>query len=52
MFTAWSSIFMRGKLRAGETLLVHGGTSGVDRFENAAMAALFGQHPCCRLAEA
>ena len=29
MFTAWSSIFMRGKLRAGETLLVHGGTSGV-----------------------
>ena len=28
-FTVWSNVFMRGKLRAGETFLVHGGTSGI-----------------------
>jgi putative PIG3 family NAD(P)H quinone oxidoreductase len=28
-FTVWHNVFERGRLRAGETLLVHGGTSGI-----------------------
>ncbi len=28
-FTVWSNVFERGSLKAGETLLVHGGTSGI-----------------------
>jgi NADPH:quinone reductase len=28
-FTVWYNVFERGKLRAGETLLVHGGSSGI-----------------------
>ncbi|MDJ1158271.1 NAD(P)H-quinone oxidoreductase [Chelatococcus sp. SYSU_G07232] len=28
-FTVWSNVFERGRLSAGETLLVHGGTSGI-----------------------
>jgi len=28
-FTVWYNMFERGKLRAGETLLVHGGSSGI-----------------------
>jgi putative PIG3 family NAD(P)H quinone oxidoreductase len=28
-FTVWSNLFMRGRLVAGETLLVHGGASGI-----------------------
>lgn len=28
-FTVWTNVIMRGKLRAGQTLLVHGGTSGI-----------------------
>jgi NADPH:quinone reductase len=28
-FTVWSNVFDRAKLQAGETLLVHGGTSGI-----------------------
>jgi len=28
-FTVWSNVFGRGKLRAGESLLVHGGSSGI-----------------------
>ncbi|MBC3871972.1 NAD(P)H-quinone oxidoreductase [Undibacterium flavidum] len=28
-FTVWSNVFDRGSLSAGETLLVHGGTSGI-----------------------
>jgi putative PIG3 family NAD(P)H quinone oxidoreductase len=27
-FTVWTNVFDRGRLRAGDTLLVHGGTSG------------------------
>jgi putative PIG3 family NAD(P)H quinone oxidoreductase len=29
LFTAWLNVFMLGRLRAGEWLLVHGGSSGV-----------------------
>lgn len=28
-FTVWANLFMMGRARAGETLLVHGGTSGI-----------------------
>ena len=28
-FTVWTNVFMRGGLRAGETFLVHGGSSGI-----------------------
>lgn len=28
-FTVWHNVFQRGGLKAGETLLVHGGTSGI-----------------------
>lgn len=28
-FTVWSNVFMRGALKAGEVLLVHGGSSGI-----------------------
>ncbi len=28
-FTVWTNVFERGGLRAGETLLVHGGSSGI-----------------------
>ena len=28
-FTVWTNVFVRGALRAGERLLVHGGTSGI-----------------------
>ena len=28
-FTVWTNVFERGKLKAGETILIHGGTSGI-----------------------
>jgi putative PIG3 family NAD(P)H quinone oxidoreductase len=28
-FTVWANVFQRGRLKAGETVLVHGGTSGI-----------------------
>ncbi len=28
-FTVWSTVFMRGALKAGETFLIHGGSSGI-----------------------
>ena len=29
MFTVWANVFMMGRLAAGETLLIHGGSSGI-----------------------
>jgi putative PIG3 family NAD(P)H quinone oxidoreductase len=29
IFTVWSNVFQRGRLRRGETFLVHGGSSGI-----------------------
>lgn len=29
LFTVWANVFIDGQMRAGETLLVHGGTSGI-----------------------
>lgn len=28
-FTVWTNVFQRGRLKAGETILIHGGTSGI-----------------------
>jgi putative PIG3 family NAD(P)H quinone oxidoreductase len=28
-FTVWTNVFQRGKLQRGETILIHGGTSGI-----------------------
>lgn len=28
-FTVWVNVFQRGHLKAGETVLIHGGTSGI-----------------------
>jgi NADPH2:quinone reductase len=28
-FTVWTNVFERGRLQAGETILIHGGTSGI-----------------------
>ena len=28
-FTVWTNVFERGRLRAGESFLVHGGASGI-----------------------
>ena len=28
-FTVWTNVFQRGRLQSGETILVHGGTSGI-----------------------
>jgi len=28
-FTVWTNLFERGGLRSGETVLIHGGTSGI-----------------------
>src|SRR5450432_1465994 len=28
-FTVWVNVFQRGRLRAGETILIHGGSSGI-----------------------
>jgi len=39
LFTVWHNVFERGYAREGETLLVHGGTSGIGT-----MATMLGKH--------
>jgi putative PIG3 family NAD(P)H quinone oxidoreductase len=41
LFTTWSNLFQRGFARDGETVLVHGGTSGIGSMA-IALCALFG----------
>ncbi|GII84658.1 NAD(P)H quinone oxidoreductase [Sphaerisporangium siamense] len=41
--TVWSNVFMTARLRRGETLLVHGGTSGIGTFA-IQLAKAFGAH--------
>jgi NADPH2:quinone reductase len=43
-FTVWANLFGHGKLRAGETVLIHGGTSGIGTTA-IALALAFGAHP-------
>lgn len=59
MFTVWSNVFQRGRLAAGETLLVHGGTSGIGmaaiqlaHAKGARVFATAGSDEKCRAAEA
>jgi NADPH2:quinone reductase len=54
LFTAWLNVFMLGKLKAGEWLLVHGGSSGVGtiaiqlaRLEGASVVATAGSAAKC-----
>lgn len=42
-FTVWTNVFERGRLAAGETLLVHGGTSGIGTVA-IQLARCFGAH--------
>ena len=39
LFTVWHNVFQRGYAREGETILVHGGTSGIG-----SMAIMLGKH--------
>jgi putative PIG3 family NAD(P)H quinone oxidoreductase len=41
LFTVWHNVFQRGRLRAGERFLVHGGSSGIG-LAAIQLAALFG----------
>lgn len=41
MFTVWGNLFRRGRLAAGETVLIHGGTSGIGTTA-IALAKVFG----------
>jgi NADPH2:quinone reductase len=57
-FTVWTNVFERGKLVKGETLLVHGGTSGIGttaiqlgRAFGAHVLATCGSEEKCRAAE-
>ena len=56
--TVWDNVFVRGRLREGETLLVHGGASGIGttaiqvaRARGARVFATAGSADKCRLAE-
>jgi putative PIG3 family NAD(P)H quinone oxidoreductase len=42
-FTVWTNVFERGRLAAGETILVHGGTSGIGT-TTLALVRAFGAH--------
>jgi putative PIG3 family NAD(P)H quinone oxidoreductase len=58
-FTVWTNVFERGRLRAGEWLLVHGGSSGIGTTaiqmavaRGAAVIVTAGTAPKCRACEA
>jgi len=58
LFTAWLNVFMLGRLKAGEWLLVHGGSSGVGtmaiqlaRLEGASVVATAGSAAKCDACE-
>ncbi|UYZ59985.1 NAD(P)H-quinone oxidoreductase [Hymenobacter latericus] len=59
VFTVWHNVFERGQLRPGETLLVHGGSSGIGitaiqlgRLLGATVYATAGSEEKCRACEA
>ncbi|MDB5811384.1 MAG: NAD(P)H-quinone oxidoreductase [Betaproteobacteria bacterium] len=56
LFTAWLNVFMLGRLKAGEWLLVHGGSSGVGttaiqlaKLEGASVVATAGSPAKCEI---
>lgn len=58
LFTVWSNVYERGALGVGETLLIHGGTSGVGsiaiqmaRITGARVYATAGTEAKCRVCE-
>ena len=56
-FTVWTNVFDRGRLRRGETFLVHGGSSGIGTtaiqlgpaFGATVFATVGGADKCARL---
>ncbi|MCC3158925.1 NAD(P)H-quinone oxidoreductase [Hymenobacter sp. 15J16-1T3B] len=59
VFTVWHNVFQRGALQPGETLLVHGGSSGIGvtaiqlaRLRGATVYATAGSEEKCRACEA
>lgn len=59
LLTVWSNVFQRGRLQAGETFLVHGGTSGIGmaavqlaKARGARVFATAGSDEKCRACEA
>ena len=57
-FTVWTNVFQRGRLRAGESILIHGGTSGIGttaiqlaRASGATVYATAGTDAKCRACE-
>jgi NADPH2:quinone reductase len=58
LFTVWSNVFERGRLQAGESMLVHGGSSGIGtaaiqlaRARGARVFATAGSDDKCRACE-
>lgn len=58
LFTVWSNVYERGSLGVGETLLIHGGTSGIGsiaiqmaRITGARVYATAGTEEKCRICE-
>lgn len=59
MFTVWTNVFERGQLKAGESVLIHGGSSGIGtaaiqlaRARGARVFATAGSDEKCRACEA
>ncbi len=59
MFTVWSNVFERGQLKAGESVLIHGGSSGIGtaaiqlaKARGARVFATAGSDEKCRACEA
>ncbi|MEQ1728612.1 MAG: NAD(P)H-quinone oxidoreductase [Vicinamibacterales bacterium] len=59
MFTVWTNVFERGQLKAGESVLIHGGSSGIGtaaiqlaRARGARVLATAGSDEKCRACEA
>ena len=57
-FTVWTNLFQRGRLQTGETVLIHGGTSGIGttaiqlaRAAGATVYATAGSHEKCLACE-
>ena len=50
-FTVWTNVFQRGKLKAGESILIHGGSSGIG-LTAIQLARAFGAHVYCTVGNA
>ena len=50
-FTVWTNVFQRGKLKSGESILIHGGSSGIG-LTAIQLARAFGAHVYCTVGNA